>query len=70
VLTFVGYYSIIAAPPGMRAPAWAARAAMLSEGAASQEDIERWGAAFDRIDASPARPTIFAPTLVAVGRRE
>lgn len=69
VASFTGTYTIIEAPPGMRPPAWAAREAMLADGAATTEDVERWRAAFSRSDAAATRPTIFAPSFVAVGRR-
>jgi len=67
--SFTGSYTIIDAPPGMRPPAWAAREAMLAEGAATTEDFERWNAAFARSDAAATRPLIFAPNFVAVGRK-
>lgn len=69
VASFTGSYSIIEAPPGVRPPAWAAREAMLAEGAATTEDFERWNAAFARSDAAATRPLIFAPNFVAVGRK-
>jgi SAM-dependent methyltransferase len=55
--------------PGFRPPSWAAREAMVAEGFATEADVERWGAAFARIDAAEHRPWVFPPTLVAVGRR-
>jgi precorrin-6B methylase 2 len=69
VASFTGSYAIIDAPPGMRPPAWAARDAMLAEGAATIEDFERWNAAFARSDAAATRPLIFAPNFVAFGRK-
>ncbi len=69
VATFVGRYSIIAVPPGIRPPLWAAREAMLAEGAATEADVARWGAAFERSDAATERPTFFAPSFVGVGRK-
>ncbi len=69
VTSFTGGYSIIDAPPGMRPPSWAAREAMLAEGAATPEDVERWKAAFVRSDAAATRPMIFAPSFVAIGRK-
>ena len=38
-------------------------------GVATAEDVARWAAAFDRLDAAPTRPTVFAPMFAAVGRR-
>jgi SAM-dependent methyltransferase len=69
LLTFVGRYSIIDVPAGMRAPAWAARGAMLASGSATQEDIDRWTEAFKRTDAAQVRPTVFAPVFIAIGKR-
>ena len=69
VASFTGSYNIIEAPTGVRPPAWAAREAMLAEGAATAEDLERWNAAFERTDSAAARPLIFAPNFVAVGRK-
>jgi SAM-dependent methyltransferase len=67
---FTGSYNIIEMPPGMRPPLWAAREAMLAQGAATGADVERWGAAFERLDAAEVKPTIFAPNFVAIGRRQ
>ena len=66
---FTGFYSIIEMPPGFRLPLWAARDAMVDEGAATSTDLERWGAAFDRLDAAAVRPTAFAPLFIAIGRK-
>lgn len=66
---FTGSYSIITLPPGVRPPLWAARDAMLAQGAATQEEIDSWGAAFERLDAQEVRPTFFAPLFTAIGRR-
>lgn len=69
VTTFLGRYSIMAMPPGVRPPAWAARDAMVASGVVSEADVARWGAAFERTDAATVRPTVFAPQFVAIGRR-
>jgi SAM-dependent methyltransferase len=69
VTSFQGAYSIVTAPPGMRPPAWAARRQMLAAGIVDEEVLRRWDAAFTRLDASPARPTLFAPLFIAIGRR-
>jgi precorrin-6B methylase 2 len=69
VLSFTGTYNIVRFVPGMRPPPWAARAAMLAEGAATPEDFDRWDAAFTRADAAAIRPLLFAPNFVAVGRK-
>lgn len=54
---------------GFRPPAWAARAALMSAGAATHDDIVRWDAAFARRDASPVRPWRSMPICLAVGRK-
>jgi len=64
-----GRYLIAAMPPGVRPPSWAARESLLGAGLAVEDDVRRWEAAFDRMDAAPARPTTFAPFFVGVGRR-
>ena len=69
VLAHQGSYNIIAAPPGLRPPPWAAREAMLRDGVVTPEDVERWQRAFDRMDGTPARPTVFAPQFIALGRK-
>ena len=66
---FTGSYTIIAMPPGIRPPLWAARDAMLAQGSATAEEIARWGAAFDRLDTAEVRPTVFAPLFVGIGRK-
>jgi precorrin-6B methylase 2 len=64
-----GEYSVISFPPGLRPPAWAARDAMIAEGVVTTADVERWGAAFDRMDTEVDRPTLFAPGFIGVGRK-
>jgi SAM-dependent methyltransferase len=66
---FTGSYSIIPLPVGVRPPLWAARDAMVAEGAATPAEVERWGAAFDRLDTNEVRPTAFAPLFVGIGRK-
>jgi precorrin-6B methylase 2 len=67
VVLHAGSYDILSAPPGMRPPAWAAREAMLAEGIASPEDVQRWEDAFSRMDTGQPRPTAFFPQFVAIG---
>jgi SAM-dependent methyltransferase len=67
VATHEGRYSIISAPPGLRPPPWAAREAMVAEGVATAQDIARWEAALERMDAAETRPTVFAPVFFAIG---
>lgn len=68
VVSFDGLFTLTTAPPGMRPPVWAARKAMLADGAADGADLNRWEAAFARLDAATIRPTLFVPLFVAVGR--
>jgi SAM-dependent methyltransferase len=69
LVEFRGTYMIRPVPSGVRPPSWAAREAMTAAGMASEEDIARWAEAFDRVDAAPTPPTLFAPMFVAIGRR-
>lgn len=69
VLEHVGMYTISAAPVGMRPPGWAARQAMLDDGAASEQDVARWEAAFSRMHVQKLRPTVFMPVFMAIGQR-
>ena len=69
VLRHEGRYNIVAAPPGMRPPPWAARDAMRRDGIVTDDDIARWEAALARTDAAEVRPTVFAPQFVALGRK-
>jgi 2-polyprenyl-3-methyl-5-hydroxy-6-metoxy-1,4-benzoquinol methylase len=56
--------------PGMRSPAWAARAKMVEQGFATDADVTRWERAFAHLDAAQRRPWLFPATFVAIGRRE
>jgi FkbM family methyltransferase len=69
VIAFEGRYSIMAFPPGVRPPAWAARDSMVAAGIASSDDIARWESAFERMDSLAERPTVFAPNFVGIGRK-
>lgn len=64
-----GRYDVFALPPGARHPSWAGRDAMVADGLATQEDIERWDAACVRYDALQPRPVTFVPMFLAFGRR-
>lgn len=66
---YQGRYTIMPAPVGMRPPSWAARAAMVAAGLATEADLAGWGAALERADAAPTRPTVFMPLFLALGRR-
>lgn len=69
VVHFEGRYQIFEMPPGVRPPSWAGREAMVASGLATLDDVARWDAAFERNDRAERRPTIFAPFLLATGRR-
>jgi SAM-dependent methyltransferase len=69
VLVHQGRYNIVSTQPGFRPPPWAAREAMLAQGVVTNEDVERWRRAFDRMDAAARRPTAFVPQFVALGRK-
>jgi hypothetical protein len=61
---------VLALQPGMRPPAWAARDEMVAEGFATDTDLQRWDAAFTRLDAAKTRPWLFPAAFVAIGRRQ
>jgi SAM-dependent methyltransferase len=69
VVEFRGRYLIGELPEGVRPPGWAAREAMVTAGAATDEDVRRWERAFQELEAAPVRPTVFAPVFAALGRR-
>lgn len=69
LVDFRGSYSIVATPPGVRPPPWAAREAMIEAGFATPEDVERWDAAYAEVDAMTEPPTLFLPGFTAIGRR-
>jgi SAM-dependent methyltransferase len=73
VVAYRAWYLILPLPPGLRPPAWAARQEIVSEGLATREDVARWDAAFDRLDAPDLpgrqRMTVFVPNFAALGRR-
>jgi SAM-dependent methyltransferase len=64
-----GRYQIFPLPPGLRPPGWAAREALVAAGMATPDDLDRWQAAFDRVDQLHPRPFVFTPFLFAFGRR-
>ena len=64
-----GRYHIFPVRADFRPPSWAARDALVAAGLATQADIERWEAAFKRVDQLHPRPTLFAPQFIAFGRR-
>ena len=64
-----GRYQIFPAPPGLRGPGWAARDALVAAGLATQDDLDRWDAAFEDLDRVEPRPVLFTPLFFALGRR-
>jgi SAM-dependent methyltransferase len=68
LVEYRGSYVIRPVPQGLRGPAWAAREALVAGGVATEQDLNRWDLAFQRLDAHPTRPTLFAPVFVAIGR--
>jgi len=64
-----GRYLIFPFRSGSRPPSWAALPALMEAGLATQEDVERWDAAFGRVDVQQPRPTQFVPQFYALGRR-
>ncbi|MEW6154308.1 MAG: class I SAM-dependent methyltransferase [Actinomycetota bacterium] len=64
-----GRYHILPVRPGFRPPSWAARAALVAAGLATEADVARWDAAFVRLDQAALRPTLFVPQFFAFGRR-
>jgi SAM-dependent methyltransferase len=70
LVDYRGHYTIQPLPPGLRPPAWAARDAMRAAGIVSDDDLARWERGMLALDADPARPTLFAPSFVAIGRRQ
>jgi hypothetical protein len=56
-------------PPGRRGPQWAAREAMVAKRVATDDDVARWDAAYDRLDGAERRPWAFVSVFVAIGRR-
>jgi SAM-dependent methyltransferase len=61
---------VLSLQPGMRPPSWAARNQMVAEGFATDTDLNRWDAAFARLDRAERRPWLFPAAFVAVGRRQ
>lgn len=69
VVDHQGRYQIFAIPPGLRPPGWAASEALVAAGLATSDDVQRWGAAFDRLDVEDERRTFFVPLFFGIGRR-
>lgn len=66
VVAYRGWLDIVPLVPGMRPPAFAARAAMVEAGVVTQEQVDRWEATMDDFLASPHR--LFAPLFGCVAR--
>jgi hypothetical protein len=56
-------------PVGVRPPGFAAADAIVAAGLADAADVERWGAAFARLDAAPTRPSGSLTLHTAIARR-
>lgn len=69
VVDFQGRYHVVTVPPGVRSPSWAGREALRSAGLATDDDLERWNQAFERLDRADPRPLVFTPFFSAWGRR-
>jgi hypothetical protein len=54
---------------GERGPSWAARRAMVEEGVATPDDLERWTSQFEELDAQEKQPWIIGCVFMAIGRR-
>jgi precorrin-6B methylase 2 len=68
LVEFGGRYDIFSRPQ-FRGPAWAARQMMVDSGLATLDDLARWNAAFERVDAGGGSLTFFVPVFWAIGRR-
>jgi SAM-dependent methyltransferase len=66
---FRGWVPMVPLPRGLRPPAWAAREAMRQAGFLDDDDIARWQAALEALDAREERPMIFPSFFGAIGRR-
>jgi ubiquinone/menaquinone biosynthesis C-methylase UbiE len=64
-----GRYQIFPVRAGFRPPSWAACDVLVAAGLATMGDVERWEAAFVRVDEQEPRPTTFVPQFAAFGRR-
>lgn len=63
---FQGRIDVVAPPPGVRGPAWAARDVLVEEGLATVDDIARWEQAFQHME-HPGK--IFVASFTASARR-
>ena len=66
-VAYRGWFTIVRPAGKVRPPAWAAREAMVASGHATEDDLARWEAAFDQLEASP--PRVFAPLFGCVAQR-
>jgi SAM-dependent methyltransferase len=69
VVAYLGLCDVMALPPGVRGPSWAARDAMVEANVITPAQVEEWGRHLDELEASGQRITVFAPRYLAVGRR-
>lgn len=68
VVDFRGHIDIAEIPPGVRGPAWAARGMLVGDGLATEDDLARWNAAFERLERAGTTLKIFAVRYTAFGR--
>jgi SAM-dependent methyltransferase len=64
-----GRYQIMERTGDMRGPMWAARAALIAAGLATEQDFVRWETAFRRDVAAPGLKLLYVPVFRATGRR-
>ena len=69
LVEFTGRIRVAERQRGVRPPAWAARTTLLAEGFIDNSDIQRYEAAFARMDTQARQPRIFIPEFTAIGRR-
>ena len=64
-----GRYNIFTPTPGFRPPSWAARDVLVAAGLATDDDVERWRSALERLDDVAHQLAAFVPLFLAFGRR-
>jgi 2-polyprenyl-3-methyl-5-hydroxy-6-metoxy-1,4-benzoquinol methylase len=69
VVAFEGHTDIAEPRPGMRGPTWAARAAMVSEGLATPDDVARWNGAFLKDERDGTGRRVTSTCFTAYARR-
>ena len=69
VVATQGMFNALPRTPDFRGPPWAARASLVEHGLASEADVERWDAAYERDGATPGLKLVYFPVIWAIGRR-